>query len=71
MKHISAIIAAILVTAIIGLGIFVVGVNALANTNTVPLQNSPNAVNRYWIGRQSVAEAPCITKGCDTGLNGR
>jgi peptidoglycan hydrolase CwlO-like protein len=42
MKHISAIIMAFVITAVIGLGIMVVGVNALTNTNTVPLQNSPN-----------------------------
>ena len=43
MKHISAIITAIVITAVVGLGIMVIGVNALTNPNTVPLQNSPNA----------------------------
>jgi TolA-binding protein len=43
MKHVSAIITALVITAIVGLGIMVIGVSALANTNTVPLQNSPNA----------------------------
>ncbi len=43
MKHISAIITALVITAIVGLGIMVIGVNALTNKNTVPLQNSPNA----------------------------
>jgi hypothetical protein len=43
MKHVSAIITALAITAVIGLGIMVIGVNALTNTNTVPLQNSPNA----------------------------
>ncbi len=43
MKHASALLAALVITAVIGLGIFVIGVNALANTNTVPLQNSPNS----------------------------
>jgi peptidoglycan hydrolase CwlO-like protein len=42
MKHISAIIAALIITAIVGLGIAVIGANALTNTNTAPLQNSPN-----------------------------
>ncbi len=43
MKHISAILTAVIITTIIGLGILVVGVSALTNTNTVALQNSPNA----------------------------
>jgi hypothetical protein len=43
MKHISAIITALIITAVVGLGIIVIGVNALTNTNTVPLQNSPNS----------------------------
>jgi signal transduction histidine kinase len=42
MKHISALFAALIITAVIGLGIVVVGVSALTNTNTVALQNSPN-----------------------------
>ena len=41
MKHISAIITAILITTIIGLGIIVIGVSALKNKNSVALQNSP------------------------------
>ncbi|OGN98480.1 MAG: hypothetical protein A2Z71_08860 [Chloroflexi bacterium RBG_13_50_21] len=43
MKHVSAVITAILITAVIGLAIMVIGVSALTNTNTVPLQNSPNS----------------------------
>jgi len=42
MKHLSAIMTALLITAVIGFGIVVIGVNALTNTNTVALQNSPN-----------------------------
>jgi signal transduction histidine kinase len=42
MKHISALFTALIITAVIGLGIVVVGVSALTNTNTVALQNSPN-----------------------------
>jgi len=42
MKHVSAIITAILITTIIGLGIIVIGVSALTNKNTVALQNSSN-----------------------------
>ena len=42
MKHFSAIITALLITAVIGFGIVVIGVNAMTNRNTVALQNSPN-----------------------------
>lgn len=41
MKHLSALLTALLITIVIGFGIFVIGVNALTNKNTVPLQNSP------------------------------
>jgi signal transduction histidine kinase len=43
MKHASAITTALIITAIIGLGIMVISVSAFTNKNTVPLQNSPNA----------------------------
>lgn len=43
MKHASAITTALIITAVIALGIMVVGVSAFTNKNVVPLQNSPNA----------------------------
>jgi signal transduction histidine kinase len=43
MKHVSAIITAVIITLVIGVGIMVIGVNALTNKNTVALQNSTNA----------------------------
>jgi TolA-binding protein len=43
MKHASAITTALIITAIIGLGIMVIGVSAFTNKNVVPLQNSLNA----------------------------
>jgi len=42
MKHLSALLTALLITVVIGFGIFVIGVNALTNRNTVPLQSTPN-----------------------------
>lgn len=42
MKHLSALLTALLITVAIGFGIFVIGVNALTNKNTVPLQSTPN-----------------------------
>jgi len=44
MKHISAILTAVIITTVIGLGILAVGVSALTNTNTVALQNSPSSI---------------------------
>jgi hypothetical protein len=43
MKYVFAIITALVITAVIGLEIMVIGVYALTYTNTVPLQNSLNA----------------------------
>ena len=43
MKHLSALLTALLITIVIGFGIFVIGVNALTNRNTVPLQNTPTS----------------------------
>ncbi len=42
-KHLTALITALVITAVIGMGIFVIGVNALTNKNTVPLQNTPGS----------------------------
>ncbi len=42
-KHLSAVLTALLITAVIGMGIFVIGVNALTNKNTVPMQNTPSS----------------------------
>jgi peptidoglycan hydrolase CwlO-like protein len=41
-KHLSAVLTALVITAVIGFGIFTIGVNALTNKNTVPLQNTPS-----------------------------
>jgi peptidoglycan hydrolase CwlO-like protein len=57
MKHISAILTAIVITAVIGLGIFVIGVNALTNTNTVPLQNSPGSASSATTSNTAVTGA--------------
>jgi uncharacterized protein YlxW (UPF0749 family) len=43
MKHASAITTALIITAVIGLGIMVIGLSAFTNKNIVPLQNSPNS----------------------------
>jgi peptidoglycan hydrolase CwlO-like protein len=42
-KHLSAVLTALVITAVIGFGIFTIGVNALTNKNTVPLQNTPSS----------------------------
>ena len=41
MKQVKAIFFAILITVAVGAALFTIGTNALANTNTVPLLNSP------------------------------
>lgn len=41
MKQIQALIAALIVTAVIGLGMLAIGVNAALNTNTVPVNDAP------------------------------
>jgi len=41
MKQLSPILTAMLITALIGLGILLVGANALSNKNSVPISNSP------------------------------
>jgi len=45
MKQIQALVAAIVVTAVIGLGMLAIGVNAALNTNTVPVNDSPPSVS--------------------------
>ncbi len=42
-KHLGALITALVITAVVGMGIFVIGVNALTNKNTVPMQNTPSS----------------------------
>jgi peptidoglycan hydrolase CwlO-like protein len=58
-KHLSAILAALVITAVIGFGIFTIGVNALTNKNTVPLQNTPNSV--ATTGSTTAADPPSTT----------
>ncbi len=41
MKKISAIIAATIITAIVGFGMLIVGANAIFNPNSVPVSNTP------------------------------
>jgi flagellar motor protein MotB len=41
MKQVKAIFFALLITGALGAALFMVGTNALANTNTVPVLNSP------------------------------
>jgi len=41
MKRIQALIAAVIITSLIGLGMLAVGVNAALNPNTVPISDAP------------------------------
>jgi uncharacterized protein YlxW (UPF0749 family) len=42
-KHVLALLAAILITGVTALGMFVIGVNALVNPNTTTISNSVSA----------------------------
>jgi peptidoglycan hydrolase CwlO-like protein len=44
VKKVTAILAAFVITSIIGTGILLIGINALTNDNTAPIQNSPSSV---------------------------
>jgi hypothetical protein len=52
MKILPAIIAAFLITALVGMGMLVVGGNALFNQNTIPVTDSPQAVGAASSGSQ-------------------
>ena len=45
MKHATAILASIVITGVLGLGIVFLGFNAYFNKNTVPLQSSPSTLS--------------------------
>ncbi len=59
-KHLSAIITALVITAVIGFGIFTIGVNALTNKNTVPLQSTPGS-GTTTTGSNTAADPPSTT----------
>lgn len=44
MKRIQALLAAVLITGLVGLGMLAIGVNAALNTNTIPVSDSPQNV---------------------------
>jgi peptidoglycan hydrolase CwlO-like protein len=41
MKRTSALIAAVVITTLVGVGMLAIGVNAAVNTNTAPIKNAP------------------------------
>ena len=43
MRHFSALIAAFLITGLIGFAMFTVGTNAILNKDTVPMSNAPGS----------------------------
>ncbi len=44
MKQIQALFAALVVTAIVAAGMLLIGVNAVLNPNTVPVQDAPASI---------------------------
>jgi peptidoglycan hydrolase CwlO-like protein len=45
MKKLSALIAAFIMTGVIGFAMFSIGANALANKNTLPITNTPTSAS--------------------------
>ena len=43
MKQILALVAAVIVTGTVGLGMLAIGVSAATNPNSIPVSNSPNS----------------------------
>jgi peptidoglycan hydrolase CwlO-like protein len=66
MKTFRAILAALAVTAVIGIAMFVVGTNALANKNTLPITNSPQAavtnINTVPSNNTQIAQLQALVK---------
>jgi peptidoglycan hydrolase CwlO-like protein len=54
MKRIQALIAAVIVTALVGFGMLAIGVNAAFNSNSVPVSDSPASS----VPAVSAADAP-------------
>lgn len=44
MKQVQALFAALVVTAIVAAGMLLIGVNAVLNPNTVPIQDAPASI---------------------------
>ncbi len=45
MKQVQALFAALIVTAIVAAGMLLIGVNAVLNPNTVPIQDAPASIS--------------------------
>jgi TolA-binding protein len=52
MKNLTALIAAFIVTGIIGIALFGIGFSALVNTNTVPLSSTPSGNTTVQVSNQ-------------------
>jgi peptidoglycan hydrolase CwlO-like protein len=57
MKKLSALIAAFIITGVIGFAMFSIGANALTNKNTLPVTNSPTST-----GASSASSTPGATQ---------
>jgi biotin-(acetyl-CoA carboxylase) ligase len=56
MKHLTAVIAALGMTTIVGVAMLGIGLNAMANRNVVPTQDSPAASTAAQIPAASSAQ---------------
>ncbi len=61
MKQIIALVAALLVTGLVGLGMLAIGVNAATNPNSVPVSDSPQSA--------AVSNAPADPSASSARLN--
>lgn len=60
MKRVVAVITAAVITLIVGLGMLVVGVNAVLNPNSIPITNSPaeaSAINNSPVSTDANSQA--------------
>lgn len=55
MKKLSALIAAFIMTGVIGFAMFSIGANALANKNTLPITNTPTSASTAGSGSTQAA----------------
>lgn len=53
MKIFPGILASLLITALVGAGMFVIGGNALLNNNTAPVSNSPQTAQAQGVSAPS------------------
>lgn len=62
MNHLKALIASLVITGLIACGMFAIGINALMNQNTAPLNDAPIAQNASAVTTDSSAPTPSAAR---------